>query len=484
MPRTPIRWPAIAIAGLALISSESARGEDDATRVWQVARPAPVVPGAPSHADVTMRSLGRHPLNQSDPRDTLRAARELHVNRLEWAGNVDRSFARDAKALGLTIGASFGSDVPDARGSKEAGRVTGKDGKPKTHRWMPPGRWVGCANSPEYREAWLDRARKFVDAGVDLIQQDDPHMAVRCTSLCYCKTCEAAFESYKKERGASADYEQFQKDSVVAFHREMHRALDEYAGRHVPISHNNLIGFRGNLDWTTPAFDFVDAETDRKSVHPAQLYRMVAGARGMPLIFQFRETSVADNRRTLAAMYANGALMMMPWDIYLPDDAPRYFGKPEEYADLSGFIRANARYLDGYEDAATAGPGIVEARYKGGPPLAVEGGSGEAFAFARARPGESDAPAVIHLVEWAADARPFALRLRRAPFSGDRPLSLTLWVPSPYDPDLHRKAQDSGVFSAMTAEAPAETSTDGESTIVRVPALHPWGILVIRTAAR
>ena len=34
-------------------------------------------------------------------------------------------------------------------------------------------------------------------------------------------------------------------------------------------------------------------------------------------------------------------------------------GKPEEYADLYGFVRANAEYLDGYEEAAVAGPGLT-----------------------------------------------------------------------------------------------------------------------------
>src|SRR5918999_6495489 len=102
------------------------------------------------------------------------------------------------------MGGVLPSDEPDANGKKLAGRVTGKDGELKTHRWMPAGRWVGCANAPEYREAWLYQARKYIDAGVDLMQQDDPHMTLRCTSLCYCKYCEAAYARYQKEHGKDA----------------------------------------------------------------------------------------------------------------------------------------------------------------------------------------------------------------------------------------------------------------------------------------
>jgi hypothetical protein len=467
-----------------LALAAAARGEDVSPRVWQVARPTAEVPGGPRHGDVSMRSLGRHPTGPDDSRDTFRAAGEFHLTRLEWCGNIDRDFVATAKAMGLTVGASLGSDVPDANRSKLVGRVTGEDGRLKTHPWMPPGRWVGCANSPEYREAWLDRAGKFVDAGVDLIQQDDPHMAVRCTSLCYCGHCRRAFAAYRRRHGDDADYEQFQKDSVVAFHREMHRRLDDHAGRHVPFSHNNLIGFRQALDWTTPAFDFVDAEIDRKHVHPATLHRMVASVGGaMPLVFQFRDTSVANNRRTMAALYAVGAIMLQPWDIYLPGGAPRYFGEPREYADLSGFIRASARFLDGYEDAAVAGPGLVESRYGARPPVAIAGGSGEAFAFARARPGEPGAPVVIHLVEWAEAPASFTVRLRTACF-GDTLRLVASRAPTAYRPEVHRRARESGDFSALADETSLTTAIDGEFTTVTVPALHPWGLLILTPASR
>jgi hypothetical protein len=198
----------------------------------------------------------------------------------------------------------------------------------------------------------------------------------------------------------------------------MHRELDAYAGRHIPFSDNDEIGFHGKFSFTQSAFDFVNCEIDAKNIEPSRFYRTVTEAAGVPLVFQYRETSVEANRRFLALTYATGTWMMMPWDVYMPHDAPRYFGKAEDYTDLSGFVRGNADVLDGYEDAAAVGKGIQDARYGAVAPLSIEGGSGEVYAFARARPGIADAPVVIHVIEWAKQAKPMTLRLHGAELGG------------------------------------------------------------------
>ena len=460
------------------------RAEAPATpSFWQVARAQPNVPGAPRHGDVTVRSLRRHPRSEYDPYDTFQMAQDFHITRLEWFSGADRACVQKARELELVIGGGLGDALRDEQGSMELGRVTGKDGRPKAHPWFSPGTWVGCANAPEYRQTWLYRAKQYVDAGVDLIQQDDPQMAVRCTSLCYCRYCQAAFKAYQAEHGTKADYEQFQKDSVLAFHREMHRQLDAYAGRHVPFSHNNLIGFRGELDWTAPAFDFVNAEIEGKMAQPAKLHQMVVNAGATPLVFQYRETSVEKNRRALATFYALGAWMLLPWDVYMPNHAPRYFGKPEDYADLSGFIRAAAPYLDGYEEAAAAGPGLQETRYGRTRPVALAGGSGETYAFVRARPGEPGSPVVVHLVEWGKQSKPFTLRLAAASF-GSAELEAKLLVPAPYNPELHRQAQQTGNFSTLLVEAPLAMAASDGSLSVPIPGVRPWAILMVQPRPR
>lgn len=451
-------------------------------RVWEVAKARPAVPGAPKYGDVTVRNLRPHPHRgkRADPYDTFQMARDFHITRLEWTYGLDREFVQKARAMGLTVGGALEDAEEDANGSMKLGRVTGQDGKLKTHPWFHPERFVGCANSPEFRAAWQYQARRYVDAGVDLMQQDDPQMSTRTAPpFCYCAYCSKAFTAYQEQHGRDASYEQFQQESILQFHREMHGELDAYAGRRVPFSHNNLIGFRDKLDWTAPAFDFINAEIEGDQVHPVSLQKKLAASGGMPMVFSYRDTSVANNRRALATLYAAGAWMLLPWDVYMPNNAPRYFGRAEDYADLSGFIRGNARFLDGYEAVTTAGTGMKETRFGASTPVKIGTGSGEAYAFVRAQPGQAAQPIVIHLIEWASVAKPFTLRLRVEYFSTGGNLTARLRLPTAYDPAVHRIAQERGEFSSLCLETPVTVVREGDFVKLSIPALNPWGILVI-----
>jgi hypothetical protein len=426
-----------------------------------------------------MRSLHPHPAKPGDPYNTLETARLLHLTRLEWTYSMDAAFVTKAKAFGLTVGGALEDETADAQGLKTIGRVTGENGELKKHRWFPEGRWVGCANSPEFMEATFRVARQDIDAGVDVMQQDDPQMAVRCVPpFCYCHYCKEGFVRYQAEHGTNSTYEQFQKDSVLAFHKELHRRLDAYAGHHVPFSHNYGVARQNSLGWVSPAFDFVLAEIWGDDVYPPALYKDAKVAEAMPLSFQYRETTVEKNRRGIAAFYAVGATVLMPWDVYI-SNTERYFGNPEDYADLAAFIRGNAKVLDGHEDAAVAGPGLNEKRY-GVAPVQLQGGSGKLFAFARAIAGASNAPVAIHLVEWGDESKPCTLRLRTENFFGGRPLRLHLRTPAAYDLKAHQAAQANGDFESLVVDVPLATKIEGEFTVVQVPGMHPWGIVLVQ----
>jgi hypothetical protein len=401
---------------------------------------------------------------------------EFHVTRLEWTYQLSAPFVQKLKSMGITVG---GAIEDDSGSQTRLGRVTGEDGSLVTHRWFPKDRLVGCANAPEFRAAWLEEAKRSVDAGVDLMQQDDPQMALRTfPPLCHCAYCRAAFARYREVHGDGADYEQFQKESVLAFHRDMHRALDAYAGRHIPFSHNSTVGFSAKADWVSPAFDFINAEIDGKNTGPRRFQAVVAAAGGMPMVFSHRETNVEKNRRFFALTYATGTWMMLPWDVFMVGGKPRYFGTPAEYADLSGFVRANRKYLDGYEAAAAAGPGLSESANPPASGLTIEGGSGEVFAFARARPGEGESPVVIHVLDDAAEPKPFTISVRISRLGSDE-ATVQLREPKPYLPEEHERAQKSGDFSSLTEGRNVETTIVDGWLRVALPAQHPWGLLVI-----
>ncbi|MEY3959160.1 MAG: hypothetical protein RJA37_1763 [Verrucomicrobiota bacterium] len=157
---------------------------------------------------------------------------------------------------------------------------------------------------------------------------------------------------------------------------------------------------------------------------------------------------------------------------------PRIFIAPEKLADLTGFVRANADVLDGYEEAAVGGYDLHDARYGTDTPVRIEGGSGKLSAFLRAKPGNANAPVVIHLVEREQGAAT-TLRLPTARFFGKHAIKVTLREPLPYDAALHAKAENDKNYRSLIRQTVLPTTTDGASTLVSVPALSPWGILVV-----
>jgi hypothetical protein len=410
----------------------------------------------------------------------LKTAGEFHLTRLEWTYGLTTDFVKKAKAMGLTVGSALEDESPDANGLRTIGRVTGENGELKKHKWFNEGRWVGCANAPEFMEATFLRAKQAIDAGADIMQQDDPQMALHCVPpFCYCNYCKEEFAKYQAEHGTNASYEAFQTNSVLAFHKRLHDRIDAYAGHHIPFSCNGGITRERTLGWVAEDFDFFLSEIYGNNVTPAMLYEDTKIAKGISLSFQYRETTVPNNRRGIATFYAVGATVLMPWDVYI-SNTERYFGQPKDYADLSGFVRANAKYLDGYEDAAVAGPKMRETRYGNSMPVTVQGGSGEVFAFTRAMAGASNAPVVVHLVEWNGNAEPFTVRLHTENFFGGRPLNVHLRTPPAYDATVHQEAQTTGNFDRLSTDVSLNTKPDGEYTLVQVPALQPWGILVVQ----
>jgi len=266
----------------------------------------------------------------------------------------------------------------------------------------------------------------------------------------------------------------------VRFFADMRKEINEYAGRRVPMSDNNPIGWTNEVDWSGGGFDFIIGEVRGEHATPERLRKNVVITReaGQALIHTMWEEDVAKTRRVFAFLYANGAHLLVPWDVYR-GNKPRYFGKPEEYAALTGFVRANARWLDGYEEAAAFGPGIADSRYRTRPPVTTSGGSGQAFAFTRAKPGEPDATVVVHLVDWNLEPKPLRVRLDNERFFGLATPKVSLLVPVPYDSETHVEAQRTKDFSRLSREVEVEATAAEGTTEVSIPALGPWVLLLV-----
>lgn len=304
-------------------------------------------------------------------------------------------------------------------------------------------------------------------------------------------------------------FEKFQSASMVDFYRWVRSSLDAYAGRRVPMSCNNT----SYQNWEAPyylEFDFGLSELMVASAEPVRMWERAQRALTLGKIQVFGTPKTMGNthdlsrmlrlrRQVIATAYAAGGLSPVPWDVFeqTGTEENRYFGQPAEYADLFAFIRASDRFLDRYGSAGAFGPGFPqEARFGTLPPVVPEGENPRLFAFVRAIPDDREAAVMIHLVDWNEDkSRPARLRLRTAAFFGEQPIDIRLRTPRDYVAAAHARAeQEAGVlrqpgerrgprqaaaYETLVQESNLATTTQGDFTVVEIPPVNPWGILVV-----
>jgi len=440
-------------------------------------------PGAPRYSDVCFSARSRRPLNAEDPYETFRDAKAFHAPRLDWVYSSDPAWIAECKRRGYWFGGALNTILPDAPGEKtrDQGRIQDKDGRRIAAPWMISwnGYW-GCVNSPQYRKTFLAHARLLIDGGADAIHMDDPDINAGAVAWggCYCEHCRR--KAGQQGKTLPRNMKAFQTDSVKEFYAFARKKINRYAKRRVPWSSNN---YDGRIGFPYDLFDYGIAELPQQSAKPDELYRKFASAArlGRQQVFTFVSTDIPLTRRVIATAYACGGQIIVPYDVY-NGDQPRIFGKPEEYADIYGFARANAACLDGYEDAAVSGKGLVESRYGANPPVKID--AENVFAFVRAQPGKPGAPVAIHLVDWRERPRPFMLKLRTGRFFGGKPIKAKLRTPPPFDRTTHAKASRAADYSSLTKEQEIKITVAGDRTDISVPALKPWGIVILNPGGK
>lgn len=502
--------------------------------IYDMAEPVPDIPGAPRASAVCMRSLAAHPSHKGDPHDTLAAIRGFHATRLEWTYGDKPEFIKKVHDLGVEYGGALAAGSYLGKSTPIEWNVVGLDSQRLVPDWMRhwqrPNPW-GCANNPEFEAGHVRAALAVIAAGADVIQRDEPEQNMLATYWggCLCRYCVDGFRSWlernadpkelvkagvndlatfdyaahlKSKDAPSGDafrrwpgggplrtyFKQFQTDSSVAFHQRWRAELDKKAGRRITVSCNN-----GASDWSAVRlpFDFCIGELRETKATPPHLYKSVLQARAhgrlqtttMPLktvaspAEQESPDWILHTRKTIATSYAIGGLIEMPWDTFLPD-AQRYFGKPQNYADLTAFVRGIAEHLDGHSEAFATGCGVQDGRWEDmTPPLDLGADAPHILATVRAVPGAPTTAPVIHVVDWRDEPQPFSITVRTSQFYGDSTVTLRLLQPvESYDPAAHEQAFDSRDYSPLVRSTPLAIAADGT---VALPALAPWGVVIV-----
>ena len=439
----------------------------------QIAQPSGFSPEMPKLSEVCMR-LFRLDQKGVSPERMLAAGEEFHITRGVWSYIEDEAFIKSVRAKGWEFQGSLNMGLTDPalalrdRKGKPIGTIGPSD--------QPPFR-ADNAN-PEYRRLYLERAKRLVDMGVTSFQRDDP---------------DGGFFDWGKKglRDAIPDAD------LLEFHRWARTEIEKHAGRKLTFStncHSNP-PFMQAFDYRMTEVRFRSMDGTKEIISPSVIRLIGLYARKEKKLFVLtgQEDRPAEEYRWIwATSYATGNLFIVPWDQFqnvildpvtrvprIPvNKLPRIFIAPEKLADLTGFVRANADVLDGYEEAAAGGYDMQYARFGTDAPVSVEGGSGKLSAFVRAKPGDAKAPVAIHLVE-KENGTPATLRLSTARFFGKQKFKVTLREPLPYDAALHAQAENDKHYRSLLRETILPTTTEGASTLVTVPALSPWGILVV-----
>ena len=461
----------------------------------QIAQPSGFTPEMPKLSDVCMRLFS---IDRPDvpPERILDAGSDFHITRGVWSYIEDKSFIERVRAKGWEFQGSLCMTITDsalALRDREGNPIRAnvlRDGKRKLLRdssgnVLDDGKSPFRADlaNPEFRRLYIERANRLVDLGVTSFQRDDPD--------------EGHFEWGDQGGGAEGRREAIPDADLLEFHRWARTEIEQHAGRKLTFSVNcyDNSPFMQVFDYRMAEVRFRTMDATKSVISPQRVRKLALEARREKKLFMLtgqEDLPAEDYRWVWATSYASGNLYIVPWDQFqnvvldpvtmLPriptNKLPRIFIEPEKFADLTGFVRANAEYLDGYEEAAVGGFDLQDKRFVDDAPLRIEGGSGKLSAFLRAKPGEADAPVVIHLVEREQGATS-TLRLPTAKFFGANEITVTLREPLPYDTALHAQAEKDKNYRSLVRETTLTTTTEGAWTLVSVPALNPWGILVV-----
>ena len=418
------------------------------TLMYQVAESTTRPAGAPDYSDVCLRyGWVRSSFPTVD--DAKDAIAGFHATRVDWFYPGDHV----ADGTHVKTGAQSFINWCHSNGLKIGGAInnltTIEDwGTGESDSW---GRYEGDPFHADFIAAAIDWGTDQIDAGIDTIVCDN--------FFTYNSTQQAQWSSAVIQR-----IKNYQSGFKIAVNSGDSATLPEWIEDY--------------------AFDFRYSDSHH-NITPSMWwnYSKVHRALGSYYISHPAETWDKWKYRTEMALgYASGSHVMMPWDRFMAGGAaPREYADPADYADVTAFARCLGQYgyLDGYEDAAVGGYDLNEDRYVTDP-LGIASGNNQVSLFARAKPGNSTAPVIVHLVKWGGSGST-TVKLLTSYFFNGASLDVTLWTRKPYNAIAHDTAESTGDFTPLKWNRTADitVTVNGSWTEVTIPELYSWGVLIV-----
>jgi hypothetical protein len=377
---------------------------------WQLTDGASVHPAyrgpVPEKSDVILSTRFRRP-------QAVEIIKAYGANRVEWVYSTDKAYIQSLKAVASRFGGALHSTMtlPDSNGL-----ALDFDGNPIVPPWMAPwgAKLISIAH-PSGRKFIEDAAKRYVDLGADSIQFDDPLLQVQSGyrggdfSPLVLDEFRKFLVNYPDQAALSRlgivdpstfDYRRFLTDRFgiknaddyrkqyrnlpttplwMSFHREYVRSffsdfratLHKYRGSYFPLSMNlNPVSpSESRPDFFLAEFaDYAISETPIGDLDLLQIRAATLRAQGVGFVPSILPKSRQENRLAIATLFSLGGTTLVPWDVYYtvgPEEKPdRFFGAPEDYADLFHFVRRNAALFDRFEQTAVVGVVVPVDKYR------------------------------------------------------------------------------------------------------------------------
>lgn len=481
--------------------------------------------GFPRYGDVMMRGLKVLRSADGSEHDTLAAAKAFGVNRLEWIYDVDDEFHREAREAGIRVSAAMSPNLyhqvlkgrPDE--AELIQRFTTRDLAGNQNVMEHTKAWPGYEKhsyvpdmaNEEFTRMYIDYVSGLVDKGFLTLHRDDgaPNVSMLRNGGSFAEPSIAYFRDYLKKKYSPAELAKLGVGDIETFNVREHflalgapegndfwkwrgsplvddynQAMQEIVVRHwqkvragVKEKTGKDVVFSGHvLEWDDIGmqFDYGIAEVIDHFIQPLTIYdfalrnRQAGKLQAYLMVLDRKwETNpnyVERNRRAIALTYAFGMLPFVPWDQYMYSNVPRYFGKPEEYADLFWLVRNNRHLFDDHEEVFVTGrdstglyqwpPNQLLGSELAEPRPPVRLNSRSALASVRKVPGK-DGSATVHLVDWS---------------YGPRPVEVTV------DPMATVGSESATITLLQPGKDPVPLGTNLGETLT-LPALSPWALL-------
>jgi hypothetical protein len=481
--------------------------------------------------DVMMRSLRvwPQPRNQND---TLATAKAFNVDRIVWIYENTQEFNEQVRAEGIGIGTTMSANAreiwlnswPSEKIQPFIDRFTIKNlageqvlpphMKKFGNAWVV--HWLPDHTNPEWIDFYTDYVVGLYGKGIDAVHRDTAALNFSAPRAGGTFTDSAVefFRSYLvenysleqlaalgvedisdfnvrdhfKELGAPNDeqlthwrgsplmsiYIDAMMQADRLFFRQVRERVEAQTGLVIPWGLNAAGPVRAHEE----SFDFRIGEFQSHFNQPQTILYLNEMVRREGKIqawvsmvdrnYESLPDFIPDTRRHIATVYAVGSIPLVPWCMYM-HDAPRFYGSVEDFGDLFHFVSENRHYFDEHELIYATGMDTLSRLYSWHPNQELSYPSEEADVFIRlnqenivafARRHADTADTIVHLVDWNGQPEPFQLTLDPVLLTG-----------SPFaDLLLLRPGEDAITIPGYAGET------------IALPALDPWGILVVSAA--